>query len=169
MQRRRFLQGTMSAGAAGLAVGAGVLNPAVVFAASHGGDAEMKKDEAPAEGGYPFESKDLAEVMKALGAEGATESADIVLTAPKVAENGAVVPVKIDAKAIDGVTKMALVIEQNQTPLSSVYELGEGAAAFAGSRVKMGKSGNVVAVVVAGDKAYTAKSEVKVTIGGCGG
>jgi sulfur-oxidizing protein SoxY len=177
MERRKFLQGTASAGATGLAVSAGLLTPAMVFAGSHGGE---KKEEAPAEapkedaaaateGGYPFESKDLAEVMKALGAEGAEESADIKLSAPEVAENGAVVPIKVDAKAIDGVTSIALITAENQTPLSAVNDLGEGALAFVGCRIKMGKSGDVIAVVKAGDKAYTAKKGVKVTIGGCGG
>jgi len=172
MERRKFLQGTASASVAGLAVSTGLITPAMVFAGSHSGD---MKEEAPAadapatEGGYPFESKDIAEVMKALGAEGAEESADVKLSAPEVAENGAVVPVKVDAKAIDGVTTIALITEKNQTPLSAVYELGEGATAFVGCRIKMGKSGDVIAVVKAGDKVYTAKKGVKVTIGGCGG
>ena len=43
------------------------------------------------------------------------------------------------------------------------------AEAFARTNIKMGKTGDVVAIVKAGDKNYTAKKAVKVTIGGCGG
>lgn len=159
MERRKFLQGTLSAGAAGLAVSAGIVSPSMVFAGSHGGDAAMN----------PYELKELDAVMKAVGADGAEESDMVKIKAPEVAENGAVVPVTVNAKGIEGVTEIVVITEMNQTPLSAVYELGEGAAAMVGSRIKMGKSGNVIAIAKAGDKAYMAKAAVKVTIGGCGG
>jgi sulfur-oxidizing protein SoxY len=37
------------------------------------------------------------------------------------------------------------------------------------TRIKMGQTGNVIAVVKANGKLYSARKEVKVTIGGCGG
>jgi sulfur-oxidizing protein SoxY len=173
MERRKFLQNTLTASAA---VGVGVLTPAMVFADNHGGDkaaekpAEEKAAEAPAaDGAYPFKEKDMAKTLKALGVEGATESADIKLKAPDVAENGAVVPITIDASAIAGADKLILLSEKNVTPLAAVIELKEGAAAFYSSRIKMGKTGKVIAIATAGDKAFTTSKEVKVTIGGCGG
>jgi sulfur-oxidizing protein SoxY len=36
-------------------------------------------------------------------------------------------------------------------------------------RIKMGATGDVIAVVKAGGKMLSAKKEVKVTVGGCGG
>jgi sulfur-oxidizing protein SoxY len=49
------------------------------------------------------------------------------------------------------------------------FDLGEGAEGFVSTRIKMGKSGDVIAVVKAGDKLLSARKPVKVTIGGCGG
>ncbi|MEA2890635.1 MAG: sulfur-oxidizing protein SoxY, partial [Bradyrhizobium sp.] len=37
------------------------------------------------------------------------------------------------------------------------------------NRLKMAKTSNVIAVVEAGGKLYSAAKEVKVTVGGCGG
>ena len=37
------------------------------------------------------------------------------------------------------------------------------------NRLKMAKTSNVIAVVEAGGKLYSATREVKVTVGGCGG
>jgi sulfur-oxidizing protein SoxY len=176
MERRKFLQNTLTASAA---VGVGVLTPAMVFADGHGDKAAEKPADAPAEkaaeapaaadGAYPFNEKDLDATLKALGVEGATESADVKLKAPDVAENGAVVPITIDASAIEGADKLILLSEKNVTPLAAVIELKEGATAFFSSRIKMGKSGKAIAIVTAGDKAFTTSKEVKVTIGGCGG
>lgn len=162
MERRKFLQGTLSAGAAGFAVTAGIVSPSVVFAASHGGEA--KSDSAD-----PYEMKEVDAVKKALGVDAAAESADIKIKAPEVAENGAVVPVTVDAKAIDGASEIILITAENQTPLTAVYELGEGTGAKVGCRVKMGKSGDLIAIVKSGDNSFMAKKAVKVTIGGCGG
>ena len=44
-----------------------------------------------------------------------------------------------------------------------------GWLANVGTRVKMGQSSNVHAVVKANGKYYVATKEVKVTLGGCGG
>lgn len=40
---------------------------------------------------------------------------------------------------------------------------------FISTRIKMGQSSNVIAVVKADGKLHSARKEVKVTIGGCGG
>ena len=53
-------------------------------------------------------------------------------------------------------------------PLAST-SLGEGALGYVSTRIKMGKTGDVVAVIKAGGKLYSAKKPVKVTVGGCGG
>ena len=54
-------------------------------------------------------------------------------------------------------------------PLVASYDLGPGAVPFVSTRIKMGKTGDVVAVVKAGGKLYSNRKGVKVTIGGCGG
>ena len=113
-------------------------------------------------------AKDVSSALTSVfDADAAEESAEVNVKAPDIAENGAVVPVTISS-TMAGVTAMALVIEQNGTPLAATYNLS-GAKANVSTRVKMGKTSNVIAVVEANGKLYKAAKEVKVTIGGCGG
>jgi len=154
MKRRSFLKNTIIASATGVAVSAGVLSPSIALAEKHGND--------------PFKAKSVDEVLKMLGATGAEASDKIKIKAPEIAENGAVVPVTITSE-IEGTTEIISISANNPTPLSAKYTFGEGAVPAVKSRFKMGKTGDVVAIVKAGDKFYTAKANVKVTKGGCGG
>ena len=65
--------------------------------------------------------------------------------------------------------RTALIAEKNPVPLVASFDLGTGAQGFVSTRIKMGKTGDVVAVVKSGGKLYSARKGVKVTIGGCGG
>ena len=78
------------------------------------------------------------------------------------------VPVTITSSIADA-ESISIVAPNNPVPLVAHFILGKGAAGFASTRIKMGKTGDVVAVVKAGGKLYTSRKEVKVTIGGCGG
>jgi sulfur-oxidizing protein SoxY len=152
-KRRTFLQGTVAAGTVGLAVGAGLLSPRAVLAA------------------WPkaaFEAKTVAEAMQGIVGSDSAAEGDIKIKAPDIAENGAVVPVTVES-AIGGVESMSLLADQNASPLTSSYMLGAGTQAFVSTRIKMGKTSNVIAVVKADGKLFQATKEVKVTIGGCGG
>ena len=115
-----------------------------------------------------FESKGIAETLKALGAADATESGDVVITSPDIAENGAVVPVGVRS-SLPKTDMLALLVEQNPNALAGSYELLEGAAPDVNMRIKMGQSSDVVAVARADGKYYMARKEIKVTLGGCGG
>ena len=84
------------------------------------------------------------------------------------AENGAVVPVSVTT-SIDGASSISLFADKNATPLTAEFTLGPSTEGYVSTRIKMGKTANVVAVVKAGDKLYSSSKEVKVTIGGCGG
>lgn len=119
-------------------------------------------------GAAAFQVSGIAETLKALGAAGATESPDITIVSPDIAENGAVVPVGIRS-AIPGTQMMALLVEKNPNALAGAYEILEGGSPDVAMRIKMGQSSDVVALVKAGDKFYTARKEIKVTLGGCGG
>ncbi len=154
MKRRSFLKGSIAAGAAGAGLAAGILTPNMAFA----------DDVAD----NPFKAKSVDEVLKMLGASGAESSDKIKIKAPEIAENGAVVPVGITSE-IPGTTEIISITAKNPTPLAARYTFGEGAVPAIKSRFKMGKTTDVIAVVKAGDKYYTAKKEVKVTKGGCGG
>lgn len=151
--RRNVLKGAGSAGVVGVAVMAGLLKPGMAFAAWNKAG---------------FESKDVAGAMSTVGGAGAADSGDILVKAPDIAENGAVVPVEIESK-IAGTNRITIVAEKNALPLIADFNLMNGAEGYVSTRIKMGTTSNVVAVVHAGGKAYKAHKEVKVTIGGCGG
>ena len=116
-----------------------------------------------------FDAKTMAELMKALGAGAPAESKEVTITAPDIAENGAVVPVGAST-ALPGVKRMLLVVEKNPSMLSAMFDVGEGVEANVATRVKMGQSSNVFAVAMLADgRVLYAAKEVKVTLGGCGG
>jgi len=149
MKRRAFIKGTI---ATGVATSAAMLAPNAL--------AKWSKE--------TFEVKGIDETLKAIGADTAEESADIKIKAPEIAENGSVVPITVTSE-IDGTESISILISKNPTPLAATYNFGEGAVPAVKSRVKMGKSSDVVAVVKAGDKVYKNQVAVKVTKGGCGG
>jgi sulfur-oxidizing protein SoxY len=151
--RRNVLKGAGAAGAVSVAVAAGLMTPSMAFAGWNKAG---------------FESKDLGGAMGSIGAGGAAASGDISVKAPDIAENGAVVPVEITS-SIAGTDSIAIVGEKNTLPLIAVFNLSNGAQGYISTRIKMGATSNVIAVVKAGGKAYKAHKEVKVTIGGCGG
>lgn len=151
-ERRAFLKLSGGAGALGLAAAAGLVT-------SRSARAAWNKS--------GFESKAVGDVMKSLGATGAAESGDIVITAPDIAENGAVVPVAVTSR-IPNTESISIVAEKNPFPLAATFNMADGALPYASVRIKLGQTSHVRAVVKAGGKVYTAAKEVKVTVGGCG-
>jgi sulfur-oxidizing protein SoxY len=115
-----------------------------------------------------FESKTAADALKNLGIAGAAENAGIVIEAPQIAENGAVVPIEVSCN-IPGTKSISVLIEKNPFPLVGRFEFMEGALPFVKVNVKMGESSFVRVVAEAGGRHYSASKEVKITIGGCGG
>ena len=114
-------------------------------------------------------AKKTPEALNALfGTDKTEESGDIKIKAPDIAENGAVVPITVST-GMAGITSISILAENNPVPMVASFDLGEGAEGFVSTRIKMGKSGDVIAVVKAGDKLLSARKPVKVTIGGCGG
>lgn len=153
-KRRVFLKGSLAASTVGLAVGAGLLTPASVLATWNKEAFTAKADDEA--------------IKAAMGTASTTPSDQITIKAPDIAENGAVVPVSVVAK-MDGVNSIMLLVEKNASPLSAIFHLPEGTLPDVSTRVKMGKTGDVIAVVKANGKLYSARKSVKVTIGGCGG
>ncbi|GAB1382108.1 MAG: thiosulfate oxidation carrier protein SoxY [Proteobacteria bacterium] len=117
-----------------------------------------------------FDAKTLGDALKALGASGAPEaSGSVTLTAPDIAENGAVVPLAV-ASSLAGVKQLVLLVEKNPNALVAVFNVSPEVDASFATRAKMGETSDVYAVAITGDgKAHFAKKEVKVTLGGCGG
>lgn len=116
-----------------------------------------------------FEAKSLAEVLKAIGAGAPQASKDVTITAPDIAENGAVVPLGAST-TLAGVKQLLLLVEKNPSALIAMFNLSDSVDANLSTRAKMGQSSDVYAVAIMNDgKAFFAKKEVKVTLGGCGG
>ena len=115
-----------------------------------------------------FEAKNLEETVKALGGTTAAQSGDIAITAPDIAENGAVVPVGVTSK-IPNTQGIYVLVEKNPSALAAGFTIPAGTEANVSTRIKMGQTSNVHAVVKADGKFFVATKEVKVTLGGCGG
>jgi sulfur-oxidizing protein SoxY len=156
MERREFMHKGTGAAALGLAVGTGLL-PQHAAAQNAAGWNKAA-----------FDTKTLAEAVKALGGGTAVESKDLVLQAPEIAENGAVVRIGAQSN-LPNTSQVAFVIEKNPNALAAVFDIPAGTDATVSTNVKMGQSTNVYAVAKSGDKFYYAAKEVKVTLGGCGG
>jgi sulfur-oxidizing protein SoxY len=114
-----------------------------------------------------FEAKAANEAIKNLGAANLIESKDIAITAPDIAENGAVVPIAVTSK-IPNTQSISIIAEKNPFPLAATFDIANGAESYASVRIKMGQTSNVRAIVKADGKFYTSAKEVKVTVGGCG-
>jgi len=116
-----------------------------------------------------FDAKNMADAVKALGGGAPTESKDVTITGPDIAENGAVVPVGCST-ALTGVKRMAIMVEKNPNALAAVFDVSDAVDVSFSTRVKMGQSSNVYAVAIMNDgKVLYGVKEIKVTLGGCGG
>ena len=116
-----------------------------------------------------FEVKTMADLVKLLGGSAPTESKDVTVTGPDIAENGAVVPIGVST-TLPGAKRLLLLVEKNPSALAAVFDVTDKIDANISTRVKMGQSSNVYAVAMMGDgKVLFAQKEIKVTLGGCGG
>jgi sulfur-oxidizing protein SoxY len=115
-----------------------------------------------------FEAKSLDETVKLLGGTTAVQSKEISITAPDIAENGAVVPIGVTSK-IPNTQNIYILVDKNLNSLSAGFGIPPGTEPNVATRVKMAQTSNVHAVVKADNKFYVATKEVKVTLGGCGG
>jgi sulfur-oxidizing protein SoxY len=116
-----------------------------------------------------FETHSLDETMKALGGNPPVPSKDVVfVSTPDIAENGAVVPVGVTS-SIPKTESIAILVEKNPNMLVAVFDIPPGTDSALSTRIKMGQSSNVYALVKADGKYYVASKEIKVTLGGCGG
>jgi len=116
-----------------------------------------------------FDAKTINDAVKAMGAQAPSESKDVTITGPDIAENGAVVPVGAST-TVPGVKRLLLLVEKNPSALTAVFDVTDAIEANVSTRVKMGQSSDVYAVALTNDgKALFAKKEIKVTLGGCGG
>src|SRR5664279_4160101 len=154
-RRRTILKTGSGVSLLSLMGGAGLLSP--------------RAAQAQAWNNAAFDTHSLAETMKALGGGEPAQSKDIVFfQTPDIAENGAVVPVGISSN-IPKTESIAILIEKNPNMVAAIFDIPAGTDPSISTRVKMGQSSNIVALVKADGKYYVASKDVKVTLGGCGG
>lgn len=116
-----------------------------------------------------FSATSAQDALESLfGVGTATPSDKIHLKAPEIAENGAVVPITIET-SLENVQSISIVVNNNPRPMAANFEIPQGTLPKISSRIKMGETSDVVAVVKTSDGVYSTSKEVKVTIGGCGG
>lgn len=152
-QRRNVLKSGSGAALLSVLAAAGIITPGMALA-------DWNK--------AAFDAKSMADTLKALGAGAPAESKDVQVTGPDIAENGAVVPVGVSS-TLPNVTMVAILIEKNPNALAASFTLPEGTEANVQTRVKMGQTSNVYALVKSDGKFFMATKEIKVTLGGCGG
>lgn len=137
------------------AFAAGLLAPLAALAATWNKDA--------------FGAKTVGDALNGIGVANAAPSKDIVIDAPDIAENGAVVPIEITSN-IPGTRSIAVLAEKNPFPLVAKFDFIEaGALPFIRFSIKMGESADVRVIAEANGQHYAATKSIKVTIGGCGG
>lgn len=153
-QRRLLLKSSLATAALGTAISTGLLTPHQLMAAN-----------LPA----AFSAQSVNDVIKNMfDGQNRLTSKQVQIKAPDIAENGAVVPVTITSD-LENIESISLLVTNNANPLVASYSFDAGAEPFVSTRIKMGKTSEVEAIVKAGGKLYSASKEVKVTIGGCGG
>src|SRR5574343_363457 len=152
-QRRNLLKGSSGAALLGLLAAAGLIKPELALA-------DWNK--------AAFDAKSMADTLKALGVSASVDSKDVQVTGPDIAENGAVVPVGVTS-TLANVSMVAVLVEKNPKALACTFTLPEGTECNVQTRVKMGQTSNVYALVKADGKFFMSTKEIKVTLGGCGG
>lgn len=107
------------------------------------------------------------EAVKEIFGTTSTTEGGIELSAPDIAENGAVIPVsfKTSLKA----SKIAVFQDANPESAVAVFTVPEGAVLDYAFRIKMAKTGTVTVIADVGGKLHSVSKMIKVTIGGCGG
>ncbi len=114
-----------------------------------------------------FEAHNVGDALKGLGISRVGPSRDIVLIAPDMAENGAIVQVEVESR-IPGTESISILVEKNPTPLVANYLFSGGAEPYVITRIKMVESSELKIIVKAGDQFFSVAKQVEVALGGCG-
>lgn len=153
--RRRLLAGSGSTLLLGTLLGGGLLRPSRVLAA------EWQRQ--------AFTAHSISEALKAYVNGTPSESRDIVINAPEIAENGAKVPVEVTCN-LPNAKSLAVFVDRNPMPLCATLDFYPNVLPYARMELKIAETSRLRAVVRTSDgKYHVAFREIKVTLGGCGG
>ncbi len=153
--RRKLLKGGAVATLLSPLLGTGLLMPTGLLAA------EWQRN--------AFAARDIDAALKAYGAASVSETRDIQINAPEIAENGAKVEVEITCN-INNTHRLAIFADKNPTPLCAIIEFSATALPYARVQLKLAGTTRIrIMVKTLEGKTYVAFREIKVTLGGCGG
>ncbi len=96
-----------------------------------------------------------------------TDTTDIHLELPAIAENGAVVPLTISSE-LEHIDHIFIWVEKNPTPLAADIQLSKHTLAYVTARIKMAESSNVIVIAKQGERLFRVQQWVDVMLGGCG-
>lgn len=152
MKRRLFLQISLTGAQIALALGAGLLRPTQALA------------DWPADA---FDAERLDEALALLTGGATIDASDAVtIEAEDIAENGATVPLVVRSR-LPGTRTLFLFAEKNPTPALSRFELSPRVESAIDTRVKLAKTGPVIAVVYADGGYFSASKQIQVMTGSC--
>jgi sulfur-oxidizing protein SoxY len=154
MMRRCLLKAGLATGPLAVAAKGGLLWPAKVLASNWPADAFLATS---------------AEDAMAIVFEGAPieQSERVQLEATAIAEDGASVPIAIRTD-LSGPLVLTLFSASNPTPAVGRFELAPQLGGQLDTRVKMADSGDLIAVVTADGRHFSARRHIQVAAGGCG-
>lgn len=113
-----------------------------------------------------FDATSVSGALQGLQVTQAGPSRDIVLIAPQLAENGAIVQIEVESR-IPGTEAIAILSAKNPTPLIANFVFADGAEPYIVTRIKMAETSELKAIVKAGGKYYSVSRQVEVAVGGC--
>ena len=115
-----------------------------------------------------FAAEDVPTVLRELFGRDDIPASDLVrIGVAKLAENGAVVPVKVDVD-LPHVDDITLLATRNPVPLIGRFTFGPRTRPFVATRVKLAETSEILAIARRGDELLLARAAVEVTVGGCG-
>lgn len=153
--RRKFIKSVLSLGAYGLAMASGLVHSALA-------NSVWPKEN--------FKSGTYDETLTRLfkNVEFIDSHKIKLRRLPRVAENGAIVPIKV-ISSLNNVNKISIMVEKNPTPLIAEFYLSATVEPRVSARIKMAETCDVVVIVEAEGKYYRKSKKVTVAVGGCGG
>ena len=153
MQRRLFLQASITVTQSLILVAAGMLKPRNLIG-------EWRAD--------IFDAASLADAMQRLtGALPVHKTDAITLELPAIVEDGRSVQVRVRSM-LPGTEVITLLSEKNPNPVVGTFQLEPEMTPAIDTRIKMGGSGSVIALVRADGGFFSTQRRAKVTAGGCG-
>ncbi|KQU51185.1 thiosulfate oxidation carrier protein SoxY [Bosea sp. Leaf344] len=121
------------------------------------------------------DEKQVADEIKKLYGDKAMAEGKIRLDVPEIAENGLVVPINIEVDSpmteADHVKAVHVFADGNPLPGIVSYSFTPACGkASAATRMRLAQTQNIICIAeMSNGTLHTAKANVKVTIGGCGG